>query len=312
VSTLRVQAVNAMASWTGGASLAITLTIALTGCGPGTKQLYQPITAAISGPLCPGPDTVITGGGSLFFPAPVCDTYKINGNIYTSSGADDHHVGLEWAAAALSDSEEKCTRYINGFTGSQAAENTGFDVAALILTGLATVFTPANTVRALAASSTAVQGTKAAINTDLFQQMTVMLLVQQINTTYFTQLEDYTKTLPANTINSISASVAYTKIVNIHRLCSIPFAVASISQTQKTAASGAAVPAKIDVTKLASGTNKFKGKSGNIYVLTISTTAPRRYALQIQFSIGTLGPAETLDATTVQNILTLDEAQPAN
>lgn len=155
----------------------------------------------------------------------------------SAADVDDTNDGtkkVEFVSAAIWDSRRKCQDFIGMFTGAQAADNTALDVSALILSGLATVFTPANTVRSLSAASTAVQGTKQAINSDLYQQMTMLLLVQQINSTYYKQMSDEFGSFPptGTALQNLSASAELEKIQGMHRNCSIPFAAANISASQ--------------------------------------------------------------------------------
>src|SRR5579863_1358874 len=214
--------------------LAILGLLALTGCnGPaanGLKSAFQSVT--------PGSTSCSsTAVPDIFFAKPLCDTY---GTWKDAADVDTHGTATDKAdfvAAALKDSRDKCQVFISQFTGSQGLENSAFDITSLVLTGLAAVLTPVNTVRALAASSTAVQGTKQAINSDLYQQMTVILLVQEINNSYYQQLNvdfaNFTASgqLPAN----FSAGVAFAKLVDDHKNCSIPFAAANaVSQGKIT------------------------------------------------------------------------------
>jgi hypothetical protein len=307
---------TAFAAWQ---YIGIGATAVLSACnGPGSQQLLGPVKSVVSGPLCPGPQSTVTRSGSIYFPEPVCDTYAIDGtNPITAQQADDKKPALsvEWVGAALSDSETKCEAFINKFTGSQAAENTGLDITALVLSGLAAVFTPANTVRALAASSTAVQGTKQAINTNLFQQMTMLLLVQQINVTYYTEVANFNKTFPPKTTedkSSFRASAAFAQIQSFHKDCSIPFAAASISTNQKSPSTTGNAPTKTQTSDLTAGTHKFKGKSGIIYTVTVTNTAPPRYSMQTQFPEGSVGPPVSLKPTDILTQLNGDDAQPVS
>jgi hypothetical protein len=297
--------------------ISIGATAVLSACGgPASQQMLGPVKSVVSGPLCPGPQSTVQRSGSIYFPEPVCDTYAIDGtNPITAQQADGKALSVEWVGAALSDSQTKCEAFINKFTGSQAAENTGFDIVALVLSGLAAVFTPANTVRALAASSTAVQGTKQAINTDLFQQMTMLLLVQQINVTYYIELANFNKTFPPKTTedkSSFRASAAFAQIQSFHKDCSIPFAAASISANQKSSLTTGNAPTKIQTSDLTAGTHKFKGKSGIIYTVTVTNTTPPRYSMQTQFPEGSVGPPVNLKPTDILTQLNGDDAQPAS
>jgi hypothetical protein len=213
--------------------LAMGLTIA--GCaGPGSQKVLASLPSTGSG-ACRSHD-------NIFFAEPLCDQYAVgpSGSPISAAqaDADDAAQGakggerVEFVAAALSDSRNKCEKFITQFTGAQAADNTTLDIVSLILSGLGAVLTPANTVRALSAASTGVQGTKQAINTDLYQQMTMLLLVQQIQATYYKQLSDQYSSFPSGNTSALYASVELSKIKDIHLNCSIPFAAANLNATQ--------------------------------------------------------------------------------
>jgi hypothetical protein len=227
------------------------LSFAIAGCaGAGSRQL---LAAATPGIFKDHPENQYCNlPFDMYFAQPLCAEYSLGNDAgsakYTAAyldtaGTPDQRVA--YIAEVLSDSRTKCQMFIGQFTGLQSAENTSLDIASLVLSGLGSVLTPANTVRALSAGSTAVQGTKQAINADLFQQITMLLLVQQINATYYQALnaafpsEATSGGPPAfppigAELATFRAAPAFQKIVDIHKNCSIPFSAASISQAQKT------------------------------------------------------------------------------
>lgn len=254
------------------ATLGIGLGVAMLGLsacsGPGSKQIQSTfgLNAQTDDTCTPGEHV----NGNVFFAAPVCTQYKLSPSDTaptTAPQADgDKDETKTFIYAALNDSRTKCRNFVGLFTGAQAAENTTLDILSLILSGLGSVLTPVDTVRALSAGSTAVQGSKQAINTDMFQQMSMLIFVQQINSTYYQKLDD--AFTPAN-VAGLSASAALAQIQDIHRYCSIPFAAASINAPQggTTGATG-----KTDATKY---TIAIGGKitAGDVVSLNVSGAA---------------------------------------
>jgi len=314
----------------GGLVLLCGATI-LSGCGgPASRQLESMLPNSMQdGTSCLGKSSY-----NIYFANPICGNYSILGSpaVMTAQQADGADANdptkshaIAFVSAALSDSRTKCQNFISLFTGSQSAENTGFDVTAIILSGLASVFTPANTVRALAAASTAVQGTKAAVDSDLYQQMTMLLLVQQINSTYYSEIDSYSKNFPPSNLSAFSASNALQTIQGYHKDCSIPFAAASISANQAKSASGTPqgpTPApKIALSDLKPGTQKYKGTnpgvSGVIYIVAATTTgtgatAKTTYSYQTQEGAGQPGAQITIDGNALIDLLNAAGAEPSS
>jgi hypothetical protein len=102
----------------------------------------------------------------------------------TAQQADALLVTNAWIDSAVVDSLNKCDRFRGQFIGGRAAESSALDVTALVLTSLASVFTPANTVRPLAAAATGVLGIRAALDTDVYQEITALAYLQRVNDTY--------------------------------------------------------------------------------------------------------------------------------
>lgn len=198
----------------------ILLAAGLGGCGPATSQLAATIL--------PG-HAVCGAGSSLFAAAPLCASYNTapDGSAQTAAQADSATppTSAQFIGAALADSIAKCDAFITRFTGGQATENLAFDVAGIALAGLGAMDFPAATAHALAAASAFTQGTKSALNSDLYQQLTVQIFVQQINSAYYAPIE----TLQQNLTGTEKASLLLPQIMARHRQCSIPFAAASLA-----------------------------------------------------------------------------------
>jgi len=250
--------------------LALAAVSTLGGCGgPASKQIAASVQNTFSAPSSCDNGSIT----NIFSAVPLCPTYPVGQNAapLSASEADaavnDPKASARFVGAALTDSITKCQNFIAIFTGAQSGENTFLDVASLALSGLATVFVPANTVRALSAASTITQGTKAAINSDLFQQVTIQLFVQQINGTYFKEYRDYTTAL-SSSAQGFSASTEFPKIQLMHKDCSLVFAAANISSAEAEQ-SGTSKP--IAASDLTDGA-QFKTGSGVIYTVKVTSS----------------------------------------
>ncbi|HEY3936202.1 MAG TPA: hypothetical protein VGL97_02135 [Bryobacteraceae bacterium] len=216
----------------------ILSSVMLSACaGPGTKQLLSNIGINSSTSQSCYLDNT-QPGVNIFFSERVCDKYPVGTSDAMISASDANTsadpVKIAFISSAIQDSRTKCDNFVKLFTGAQAGENTTLDVISLALSGLGAVFTSANTVRALSAASTGVQGTKQAINSDLFQQMTIMILVQQINTSFYKPLDALNAQVASSMTASIQPSAALATIQGLQRYCSIPFAAANLSTSQTT------------------------------------------------------------------------------
>ena len=183
---------------------------------------------------------------SQYFAAPICTQYWLqakgsdgelteNSGYYTADEVDNisdstkTDFQVEFVSQAVTDSRQKCSAFIDMFTTGQSLNNLTSDSASIILSGLGALFTPVATVRALSAASTAVQGLKQTKNTDFYQNLTMVLLVQQIQASYFDKMD--TEFPDGSSLGgpNFSASAKFAEIEDIHRNCSVPFAVAALS-----------------------------------------------------------------------------------
>jgi len=137
----------------------------------------------------------------------------------------------DFLGLALAESMENCGNFVATLTAGQAGFNTASDVTSIVLSGLAGVFTPTVTVRALSAASSIVQGSQAAVNSEFYQQLTLVLFVQQINDSYYGRIATFRGRLPANGASRAQFFAAVTELQEIHRECSIPAIAARIGRT---------------------------------------------------------------------------------
>jgi hypothetical protein len=235
----------------------------LSGCsGPGAQQL----TGTVTNQFTDSSSCLSHQKTNIFMARPLCGIYSINGTTIDASQTTTT-TGGDFIGAALSDSINKCQAFINDFTAGVSADNTTLDVLSLGLSALATVFVPSSTVRALSGASTITQGTKAAINSDLYQQLTVQLFIQTINSTYFKEYGDF-----LSTQQTLPVSLQFAKIELFHKDCSIPFAAAALSASQTKTAQATDSTPQITSDKLTDGA-KFKGGiSGDTYTVSVKTT----------------------------------------
>ncbi len=287
---------------TAGWLLPLFVLILLTGCnGPGMRQL-QVATASLTNNTPPSSVTCAAPRRpALFSASPLCQSFTIGSTTIDAFNAKDNRRAKDFIGALLDDSMNKCQGFIDAFTGAQSGENLGLDIASIALSALATVFVPVNTVRALSAASTITQGTKAAINSDMFQQLTVQLFVQQINATYFKEYTDYVKNFRDS--SDLTPSIELAKIQAFHKDCSIPFAAANITSAQaKETATHTSIGASQIVDKAS-----FKGNSGIVYTVAVKNST---YTLTEKLPVGSALPPIATTPQQIVDLLNTDQAVP--
>jgi hypothetical protein len=137
----------------------------------------------------------------------------------------------DFLGLAVAESMENCGNFVATLTAGQAGFNTASDVTSIVLSGLAAVFTPTATVRALSAASSIVQGSQAAVNSEFYQQLTLVLFVQQINDSYYGRIANFRGRLAGTGASRAQFFAAVTELQEIHRECSIPAIAARIGRT---------------------------------------------------------------------------------
>jgi hypothetical protein len=136
----------------------------------------------------------------------------------------------EYLGFVLIDSGQKCQAFTDRLSTAQRGVDTGFDILSGILSGLATAFTPLSTVHALTAAATISTGTKSAIAADVYAKATASLILQQINSTYYTDIGSYRESLIKRDGRSIVPALEISHIQAIHQECSLDAAIASLSR----------------------------------------------------------------------------------
>jgi hypothetical protein len=286
----------------------------VSGCGgPASTAIKDTIGNALPSQIDCLPDPKL----SIFMAKPLCGVYKIGKNqVPTSLTALDPNSttdGQLFISAALAESYNNCQNFINTFTTGQSAENTAFDVLSVTLSALATAFVPANTVRALAGAATISQGAKGAINSDLYQQLTIQLFVQAINATYFADYNNFLSNLSNK--QQIPYPEQFNKIQLFHRECSIPFAAEQIASTQAkvTPASPTTTPiTAADLTKNATFKGALTGSTYTITNVTTTGTPPNTkttYTYKVTLSAGaSLPPQQVTSSDALVGLLNADHA----
>lgn len=158
----------------------------------------------------------------------------------------------EYLGLILIDSGTKCQEFVDRLSTAQRGVDTSFDILSTILSALATAFTPLNTVHALTAGATISTGTKSAIASDVYAKATAPLIIQQIDNTYYTNIDVYRKEILNTDPKAIVPALEVSRIQAIHRQCSLDSAIASLSQAGTvTAASLGAISGAVEGAKTA-------------------------------------------------------------
>ena len=153
----------------------------------------------------------------------------------TATGHEKEYLGY-----VLLNSGRKCQEFTNRLSVAQRGVDTSFDILTVILSALATAFTPLSTVHGLTAAATISTGTKAAINADVYAKATAALILQEINQTYYADIDNYRTELSKTQDVGIIPTIELSKIEAIHRECSLDAAIASLSQSQAAASASLA------------------------------------------------------------------------
>ena len=209
------------------------------------------LTPILAGPLllagCISAATAISDTHRLIAANPIQTEFPVTMNVngvptpVMLTPAAPEGYQKEYLGLVLIDSGTKCQQFTDRLSTAQRGVDTSFDILSGILSALATAFTPLNTVHALTAGATISTGTKSAIAADVYAKATAPLIVQQINNTYYANIDAYRKELLKADPKSIVPALEVSRIQAIHRECSLDSAIASLSQagTVTAAALGA-------------------------------------------------------------------------
>lgn len=222
------------------------LALLLTGCGTAGQQIREGLGI---GTVPSVVDTNNRNIASVYAARPLRLSYNVPSEtggpvLFTNVTAEQQ---ANFLGLALVDSMEKCAFFVSSLTARQATANTVGGITSIVLSGLAAVFTPAATVRALSAASSIVQGSQAEVNSEFFQQLTLVLFVQQINQTYYERLGPFRTTHMSGELTRPRFLAALTELQEIHRECSIPAVVGQIGRNAErpTPPQGTILPGEI-------------------------------------------------------------------
>lgn len=129
----------------------------------------------------------------------------------------------------VSDSETKCSQFLNNLVLAENSVNTGLDMITTVFSALGTAFSPVATIHALTAGATISGGWKTAIDADIYAKSSIGTFAQAIQATYYKAISDYLDSLTNK--SEIVAALEVPRIQAIHRQCSLGAAEAAISKS---------------------------------------------------------------------------------
>jgi hypothetical protein len=202
-------------------------------------------------------------------------TVTINGTSTTVT-AD---MRQNWVGAAAVDSLQKCQAFAARLAVGENSSDLALDLATLTLAGISAITLPARSAHALAAAAGITAGSRAAIDADLFAKNAAPIIVQQLNKTYFTSMNNYLMAFPPQ---SVVPGIEYAKIQNIHNSCSLELALASLGTgTQGTGTQTTPISSGDFPTTVASYPLYFKTTGGLIYQITAPADATGNVSVKI-------------------------------
>jgi len=133
-------------------------------------------------------------------------------------------------------SDDLCGRYKAKIIQSSRDSRLAGDIPAAILTTLATIFTPVNTVRGLAGAAAAVVGTSAVVQTDTFNGQAGEIITSAIETARQNQANQIKHNLEAFDANQYSIYAAYRDVTDYHDMCSLNTSLIQIRNSLRATA----------------------------------------------------------------------------
>jgi hypothetical protein len=173
------------------------------------------------------------------------DATLVENALSHSNTSDDAKANV---ARVAFDSEQKCSEFLSNLIVNETGSNAFLDIGTTAATAAATAVSgPLSAIHALSAIGAFTSGTKTAIDSDFFAKASVSNYAQAIQSTYFTQMGVYLKSLEAVTppplgqINSWT-STELGKIEAFHAECGIGPAQTAVSATLAMAGQQAGTP----------------------------------------------------------------------
>jgi hypothetical protein len=114
---------------------------------------------------------------------------------YRKQMYDDLGIRLDkkkdYLGFVVSASEHRCATFLTSLVVSSNGTHTALDMITTVFSVLGTAFTPIATVHALTAGATISNGWKNAIDTDIYAQLALQDMLQEILDTYYNQMNIY-------------------------------------------------------------------------------------------------------------------------
>ncbi|HEX5325782.1 MAG TPA: hypothetical protein VFW75_03860, partial [Acetobacteraceae bacterium] len=133
-------------------------------------------------------------------------------------------------------SDELCSQYKAKIIQASRDSRLAGDIPAAILTTLAAIFTPVNTVRGLAGAAAAVAGTSAVVQTDTFNGQAGEIITLAIETARQNQANQIRQNLLDLDTDQYSIYAAVRDVTDYHDMCSLSTALIQIRNSLRATA----------------------------------------------------------------------------
>ena len=129
----------------------------------------------------------------------------------------------------VGDSETKCAQFQLSLTGSDTQFNTTADILSTIASAGGTLFPAVATVHAISAVGSVINGTKTAVDTDMWAKQTISNLQAAIGNIYTTNMNKFLSDLGALNESNIIVGQQIDRVLSIHATCNLATAQTSMS-----------------------------------------------------------------------------------
>jgi hypothetical protein len=199
-------------------------------------KYYIPAAPATSGgsapQTSPPPTNTTANNGSQNAAAPTSSAPSVLAGLDVLI-SQDSAAKAAWLAQAVLDSRDKCDKFTARLTATKNSVDLGLDILTLGLAGASPITVPSRSANTLAALAGISAGTRAAIDSDIYQQNTAPIIVEKIDQTYGAALKAYV--VPSSN-GDINVAAEYAKIRMIHSQCSVIMALANVSNSTTASA----------------------------------------------------------------------------
>lgn len=153
-------------------------------------------------------------------------------NAAQASGQKRQYLGT-----VAGDSIEKCRQFSLSLIGSDTWFNTSADVASTIASAGGTLFPAVATVHAISAVGSVINGTKTAVDTDMWAKQPISNLLAAIGNTYNAAMKQYLTNLEGLDESKIIVSEQVDEIMSIHSACNLASAQTAIQSVVQSGSS---------------------------------------------------------------------------